>query len=541
MRMINAIANVGDKNKAKLVPMGIIKLAEIDVGHRLSTAEINQAILEYHGSVALLRSAQHRNILFDALSRIQARDLCKSLGLSGADPWRTLKDTGFQKFSSTETDLFDWFEISENERPSKIREDPNPDSISVKPSTDSTLTHGLFAHQQDALARVRTYLNSEKPSVLLHMPTGSGKTRTAMNYVCEVLNQTPNGLVVWLAFNGELCNQAATELQKAWTVHGTRDITLQRFWGDHSRPDISKGGVIFAGLDKLWSITKRSNAWLFNLSSRTNLVVFDEAHQAAARTYSTMTDVLLNHGAKLFGLSATPGRTYDDPETDEALSNIFARQKVALEVSGYDSPIDYLVAEEYLSRTKFEQIYSNSTDIPEKALKQLEKGGDLTAESLAALSQDELRNLLIVQNIKSLIKEKHTRIIVFANSVDHAKLLSTYMNMRTSISTYYITGMTPPSERESWINRFKSPESEPIVLFNYGVLTTGFDAPKTSAAIISRPTRSLVLYSQMVGRAIRGSKVEGTPEATVLTVIDQNLPGFRDLSEAFTNWEDVWD
>lgn len=541
MRMINAIANVGDKNKAKLVPMGIIKLAEIDVGHRLSTAEINQAILEYHGSVALLRSAQHRNILFDALSRIQARDLCRSLGLSGADPWRTLKDTGFQKFSSTETDLFDWFEISENERPSKIREDPNPDSISVKPSTDSTLTHGLFAHQQDALARVRTYLNSEKPSVLLHMPTGSGKTRTAMNYVCEVLNQTPNGLVVWLAFNGELCNQAATELQKAWTVHGTRDITLQRFWGDHSRPDISKGGVIFAGLDKLWSITKRSNAWLFNLSSRTNLVVFDEAHQAAARTYSTMTDVLLNHGAKLFGLSATPGRTYDDPETDEALSNIFARQKVALEVSGYDSPIDYLVAEEYLSRTKFEQIYSNSTDIPEKALKQLEKGGDLTAESLAALSQDELRNLLIVQNIKSLIKEKHTRIIVFANSVDHAKLLSTYMNMRTSISTYYITGMTPPSERESWINRFKSPESEPIVLFNYGVLTTGFDAPKTSAAIISRPTRSLVLYSQMVGRAIRGSKVEGTPEATVLTVIDQNLPGFRDLSEAFTNWEDVWD
>lgn len=541
MRIINAIANVGDKNKAKLVPMGIIKLAEIDLGHRLSTAEINQAILEYHGSVALLRSAQHRNILFDALSRIQARDLCRSLGLSGADPWRTLKDTGFQKFSSTETDLFDWFEISENERPSKIREDPNPDSISVKPSTDSTLTHGLFAHQQDALARVRTYLNSEKPSVLLHMPTGSGKTRTAMNYVCEVLNQTPNGLVVWLAFNGELCNQAATELQKAWTVHGTRDITLQRFWGDHSRPDISKGGVIFAGLDKLWSITKRSNAWLFNLSSRTNLVVFDEAHQAAARTYSTMTDVLLNHGAKLFGLSATPGRTYDDPETDEALSNIFARQKVALEVSGYDSPIDYLVAEEYLSRTKFEQIYSNSTDIPEKVLKQLEKGGDLTAESLAALSQDELRNLLIVQNIKSLIKEKHTRIIVFANSVDHAKLLSTYMNMRTSISTYYITGMTPPSERESWINRFKSPESEPIVLFNYGVLTTGFDAPKTSAAIISRPTRSLVLYSQMVGRAIRGSKVEGTPEATVLTVIDQNLPGFRDLSEAFTNWEDVWD
>jgi superfamily II DNA or RNA helicase len=280
---------------------------------------------------------------------------------------------------------------------------------------------------------------------------------------------------------------------------------------------------------------------LFNLSSKTKLLVFDEAHQASARTYSAMTEVLLHDDAKLLGLSATPGRTYDDPEIDEGLSSIFARQKVTLDVGGYDSPIDYLIAEGYLSKTEFKQIYSTSTKIPDKALKDLQKGGDLSAESLAALTQDELRNLLIVQNVKSLIKEDHTRIIVFANSVEHAKLLSTYMNMRTNISAHYITGMTPSSEREYWVNRFKGSEVEPIVLFNFGVLTTGFDAPKTSAAIISRPTRSLVLYSQMVGRVIRGSKVAGTSEATVLTVIDQNLPGFRDLSEAFTNWEDVWD
>ena len=62
----------------------------------------------------------------------------------------------------------------------------------------------------------------------------------------------------------------------------------------------------------------------------------------------------------------------------------------------------------------------------------------------------------------------------------------------------------------------------------------------TSAAIIARPTKSLVLYSQMVGRAIRGPKVGGTLDAEIWTVIDQNLPGFRDISEAFLNWEDVW-
>jgi len=64
--------------------------------------------------------------------------------------------------------------------------------------------------------------------------------------------------------------------------------------------------------------------------------------------------------------------------------------------------------------------------------------------------------------------------------------------------------------------------------------------PKTSAAIIARPTKSLVLYSQMVGRIIRGEKVEGTKKAEIWTVVDQQLPGFRNISEAFWNWEDVW-
>ena len=79
-----------------------------------------------------------------------------------------------------------------------------------------------------------------------------------------------------------------------------------------------------------------------------------------------------------------------------------------------------------------------------------------------------------------------------------------------------------------------------MVLCNFGVLTTGFDAPATSAAIIARPTRSLVLFSQMVGRATRGPKAGGNAEAEIVTVIDPQLPGFGNVAEAFTNWEDVW-
>ena len=79
-----------------------------------------------------------------------------------------------------------------------------------------------------------------------------------------------------------------------------------------------------------------------------------------------------------------------------------------------------------------------------------------------------------------------------------------------------------------------------MVLCNYGVLTTGFDAPQTSCAVITRPTDSLVLYSQMVGRVIRGEKAGGNKEADIITVVDTNLQGFGSVADAFFNWEDVW-
>ena len=71
-----------------------------------------------------------------------------------------------------------------------------------------------------------------------------------------------------------------------------------------------------------------------------------------------------------------------------------------------------------------------------------------------------------------------------------------------------------------------------MVMVNYGVLTTGFDAPATSAALIARPTRSLVLYSQMVGRATRGTRVGGNAQAEIVTVVDPHLPGFGSVADA---------
>jgi len=68
-----------------------------------------------------------------------------------------------------------------------------------------------------------------------------------------------------------------------------------------------------------------------------------------------------------------------------------------------------------------------------------------------------------------------------------------------------------------------------------------FDAPATSCAIIARPTKSLVLYSQMVGRAARGPSVGGNRQADVYTVVDTAAPGFATMQQAFTHWNSLWD
>jgi len=134
--------------------------------------------------------------------------------------------------------------------------------------------------------------------------------------------------------------------------------------------------------------------------------------------------------------------------------------------------------------------------------------------------------------------KRHKRVILFAASVKQSDLLSAVLNARGYWSAS-ITSKSPNGRSES-IAAFKDDEDQPKILCNFGVLTTGFDAPRTSAALIARPTLSLVLYSQMVGRAMRGRVAGGNETCEILTVVDTTLPGFDSVVDAFSNWEDVW-
>ncbi|MEH1912325.1 DEAD/DEAH box helicase [Nostoc sp.] len=154
------------------------------------------------------------------------------------------------------------------------------------------------------------------------------------------------------------------------------------------------------------------------------------------------------------------------------------------------------------------------------------------------MAENEKRNLRILLEIEDL-GQRHQRILVFTISVQHSNLLATVLRTR-GWQAYSVTGNTPPQERSRIINSFKDDSAKTQIICNYGVLTTGFDAPKTSAAVIARPTKSLVLYGQMVGRVIRGVKAGGNETAEIVTVVDSDLPGFGSVAEAFNNWEDVW-
>jgi superfamily II DNA or RNA helicase len=299
--------------------------------------------------------------------------------------------------------------------------------------------------------------------------------------------------------------------------------------------------LVVAGLAKAYSSAMASGETLGALAAKAGLIIIDEAHQAVAPTYAYVLEFLSEAGTRtpLLGLTATPGRTWDDIDEDERLADFFGRKKVPLEIPGYESPVEYLVDEGYLADTEFKPLhYEPGFELTERDRRELEQQLDVPRRILRTLAEDEQRNLAIVSRVEELLRS-HTRVLVFAATVEHAHLIATVLRVRGHLAES-VSGDTPTPERARVIEGFRHRDSDPRTLVNFGVLTAGFDAPQTSAAVIARPTKSLVLFSQMVGRATRGVRAGGNRQATVSTVVDTALPGFSSIAESFHNWEDVW-
>mgnify|MGYP006432652369 CR=1 FL=1 len=403
----------------------------------------------------------------------------------------------------------------------------------------------LYPYQKGVKDKFIRSLLSNEQRLLIHMPTGSGKTRTTIEGLVDYWRAQGDkeGFMVWLTDSEELCTQAEETFTKFWKLRGDRPINLVRLWGAHKLDKLEEsGGLIIASLQKLNLMrTSASNddfKLINEIKRRNRLIVVDEAHKSIAPTYKATIDFICNQNkTRLIGLTATPGRTNED-QISELVSFYGNRKITVTDEAGKEvsDPIKFLQEDDYLSTLQRKKVPTDITvDLTSVERAGVSKFFEIPPRILLELSNNDQRNALIVREI-ALLHEQEKQIIVFACSVEHAHLLTELLMLR-DIPARSVDGGTLPFDRNQFINEFKSGDIS--VLVNYGVLTTGFDAPNTNAVVITRPTGSLVLYSQMIGRGIRGPKMGGTPDC-ILVDMEDNLIGYPSEAQAFKFFDKHW-
>ncbi len=428
----------------------------------------------------------------------------------------------------------------------------------------------LLDYQYYIKQRVLNNLNSGHmlERMLVHMPTGTGKTKTTMHIITNYINFTleKKGVVIWIAHTTELLQQAYNTFVSVWRHLGDGSIHAYKLWGNKniSNTNISLNGIVFCGLSKLMSIVTSHPDVYERLKKDCRLIVFDEAHKAAARQTQKVIEGLMRmpqgyENRALIGLTATPGRTTEDSYDNNLLTNMFGNKLIyidsdilnqinygklkALNTVAETNIIKYfqerrILAKMISQRLIYRQVFSEQELRTLKgALRDLGYDDkEYTDDQLKVLARNKNRNLAIMERLRQLQIEKKPT-IVFACSVDHARMLSAMLTLE-GISNSLVLGEMDPMDRKHAIEVFKKKDSGVDIIINYEVLTTGFDSKNIRCVFITRPTKSVVLYSQMLGRGLRGPLMGGNEECTLID-IDDNLQVF-DNETAFLHFNDYW-
>jgi DNA repair protein RadD len=392
--------------------------------------------------------------------------------------------------------------------------------------------------------------------MLIHMPTGAGKTKTAMELVSDylrcksVLGGFDNSVyVLWLAHSKELNDQAVETFCNTWRLRGDYNIDMFRIYGDYEYPEKildSQRAFVFIGFQKFNAMINSKNPLQIKIKNRilekVKLVIVDEAHKSLATTYSTSINLLtqISRGTQLIGLTATPGRSGDQEDVNNNhLAYFFNSTKIGLVNDiGIEipDPIGYLQGKGVLAKIDREPLITNvQLKLREKEIKDLKIFGDEKLKKiLGNLSKNPTRNKLIIDKVHLAVQNGES-VLVFACNVEHCIILQTLLKA-IGIDSGSILSTTSKTNRVDSIKKFKNNELK--VLINYGVLTTGFDAPNLNTLIIARPTTSIVLYSQMVGRALRGVMNGGHEQNKLIDLIDNFNLGNE--SEMFSFYDEIW-
>ena len=333
----------------------------------------------------------------------------------------------------------------------------------------------LRDYQREVLNNIIRSERKGNKRIVLQMATGGGKTICAAALIEYYVSK--GNKVLFLAHRRELIMQASDKLDAFNVNHGIimANISANSF-----------ANVQVASIDTLRARALDSQKIPM---PEADLIIIDEAHRSLSRTYGRL--IKYYSQALVVGLTATPVRS-----DGTGMGAIYTDMVQAVSIKE-------LVASGNLVEAKY-----YSPTIPDLR-KVGTVAGDYNGKDLATTMDTPKLVGDIVQSWLHIAKGKST--IVFASGVKHSKhLMESFVD--AGIIAAHIDGTTPGDERNDILKRFHS--GEITVICNCMVLTEGFDAPRAEICVLARPTKSVSLYIQMVGRVLR--PFEGKDIATVI-------------------------
>lgn len=226
----------------------------------------------------------------------------------------------------------------------------------------------LHPYQKSTKDQMVDLLVGDKKRFMLHMPTGAGKTKTTVEGMIDFwrVKGKRTGFMVWFAHSKELCEQSYNTFRDTWAAKGDYPIQMFKIF-DANTPDLSnvENGILFVGFQKFNGLINHNHPTALRIKNTTRLIVVDEAHKTIAPTYEQAVNYILSPDTKLVGLSATPGRSgdIDDPE-NARLSAFYHNNKVSIcdeHGSELTQSIQYLQENGYLANLKRIKVDSGVT------------------------------------------------------------------------------------------------------------------------------------------------------------------------------------
>ena len=317
----------------------------------------------------------------------------------------------------------------------------------------------LRDYQIDICSRVSEAFEHHR-SVMVQMPTGTGKTMVLAELVKQLMMKDEGVRILIVAHRRELIEQIKATIKRM--KMDSRNITVE----------------------SIQTISRR----IATIEFAPSLVVIDEAHHALAKTYKMMWETWPD--AKFLGLTATPCRLNGKGFTD--LFDVL--------VQSWDIPT--FIKEKWLSTYDFVSIKADSrTQQLISSLKKRGADGDYQVKEMDAV----LNKRPSIERLYNCVMEyAHNRKgFVYAININHARSIAEYYQSQ-GVHAVAIDSHTPVKERERIISSFRSGGLQ--VLVNVDIFSEGFDCPDVEFIQLARPTLSLAKYLQMVGRGLRPSK-----------------------------------